>query len=66
MHPDVATQIHAARSGAPLPVPEPVDEAVIAEEVEEGISRRGPRGLTLLWVLLALAASLYRTCTTPG
>jgi hypothetical protein len=65
VEPEVAAQIHAMQSGT-LVAPEPVDEASMAEEVERGAGRRAPRGLTLLWVLLALAGAIYRTCTTPG
>jgi hypothetical protein len=47
-------------------VPEPGHEAAVAEEVEEGGGRRGRRSLTVLWVLMALAASIYRSCAAPG
>ena len=65
VEPEVAAQIHALKTGEFLP-PEDVDETVLAEELEQGSGRRGPRSLTLLWILMAVAASIYRSCTTPG
>ena len=62
VEPEVAAHIRAVERGMPLPVP-----AEVEPEVEEETPlRRGPRALTLLWIVLALAASLYRSCTTPG
>ena len=46
---------------------EPADEPPVeAEKPEEAPRRRGGRGMALLWLFLALAASLYRACTEAG
>jgi hypothetical protein len=53
--------------GAPAgPIPPP---PAVEEEADEEIQlqRRGfTRGIGLLWVVLALAASIYRACTGEG
>jgi len=36
------------------------------DEPEEEAPRRGGRGLALMWLLLAVAASIYRTCSQAG
>ena len=63
----MAAKIQSLRSAGGLPPPEILEELeAAAEEPEAGARRRGPRSLTVIWVLLAVAASLYRACTAPG
>lgn len=57
----VAAQVRSSRR-TPMGAAMPEDEA----EDEQVQLRRGPRTLTVLWILAALAASLYHSCATPG
>jgi len=69
VEPEIAAQIHAFQSGSNPVIfaPEPLNESETAEGAEdEGGQRRSPRTLTLLWILMAVAASIYRSCATPG
>jgi hypothetical protein len=62
------TQETAARLQALRELPfefEPADGPPMEEEPEES-PRRGGRGLALMWLLLAVAASIYRTCAQGG
>ena len=66
-----ATPETAARLQALSELPfdlEPAEEAAVEAEPEEAPQRRGGRGLALMWIFLALAASLYRACSEapPG
>jgi hypothetical protein len=64
-----ATPQTAARLAALRELPfdfEPADGPPMEEEPEEAGPRRGGRGLALMWLLLAVAASIYRTCTQGG
>jgi ribosomal protein L37E len=53
-----------ARSGLAVPQEELDPEAVLAEE--ELPVRRALSPFTAIWVLLAIAATLYRACTAGG
>lgn len=69
VEPEVAAQIHAFRSGANpvIYAPQTAHEPGPAEDAdEEAVRRRSPRSLTVLWVLMLIAASIYRACATPG
>jgi hypothetical protein len=69
VEPEVAAQITAFRSGSNpvILAPAPLGESEGGEDAEEeGGKRRSPRSLTILWILMAVAASIYRTCTAPG
>ncbi len=64
-----ATPHTAARQPALRELPfefEPADGPPMEEEAEEASPRRGGRGLALMWLLLAVAASIYRSCTQAG
>lgn len=59
----------AARLAALRELPfefEPADGPLMEDEPEEETPRRGGRGLALMWLLLAVAASIYRTCSQAG
>jgi hypothetical protein len=59
----------AARLAALRELPfefEPADGPPMEEEPEQKSPRRGGRGLALMWLLLAVAASIYRTCAQGG
>lgn len=62
--PGVAVQMRTAGLRMPLgaALPRSEDEP----EEDEALVRRGPRRLTVLWVLIVLAASIYRSCAAPG
>jgi len=63
------TQETAARLQALRELPfefEPADGPPMEEEPEQESPRRGGRGLALMWLLLAVAASIYRTCAQGG
>jgi len=59
----------AARLAALRELPfefEPAEGPLMEDEPEEEAPRRGGRGLALMWLLLAVAASIYRTCSQAG
>ncbi len=47
-------------------IAEPIESSESGREAEEARPRRGARSLGLLWLLMALAASLYRACAGPS
>jgi hypothetical protein len=51
---------------APAPVPGPVDAADEEAEPESRTARGARLGLTLVWIALAIGASLLRMCQEPG
>jgi hypothetical protein len=59
----------AARLAALRELPfefEPAEGPLMEDGPEEEAPRRGGRGLALMWLLLAVAASIYRTCAQGG